>query len=328
MPTYRVIKLKNLTPLHIGTGKENYDFSSTDLQSDTLSAALAALRAQKGRSDDLESFLKSFSLSSVFPFWENRFFMPKMQGKMAVNIKGEEEHAMRKQLKKVRFVEKEIWLELISGKHVAIDKHQLQGEFITFADTLGTHSKSVVSQRVSVPRGEQGDADPFFFEWKFFDPRGGLFCLLKCEDDLFDEIIELFKLLGENGLGTDKNIGGGKFDVEMTELDLPEIKDATHKMLLSLYIPTEAEHDKLNLTQSKFSLMLRGGFMAGSSEVNFRHLRKKSVYMFTVGSIFNCQLELTGEVVDLRPDWDDAKMHPVYRSGLAFSIPVKIAENE
>lgn len=26
-------------------------------------------------------------------------FMPKMQGKMAVNIKGEEEHAMRKQLK-------------------------------------------------------------------------------------------------------------------------------------------------------------------------------------------------------------------------------------
>ncbi len=254
--------------------------------------------------------------------------MPKMQGKIAVEIKGEEEHVSRKKLKRVKFIEREIWLKLIHGEHVIIDKHQLQDEFITLADTLGTHSKSVVSQRVSVPRGEQGNADPFFFEWKFFDPRGGLFCLLKCDDDLFDEIFELFKLLGESGLGTDKNIGGGKFEVDMAKFDLPEINDATHKMLLSSYIPTEDELDNIDLTQSKYNLILRGGFMAGSSEVNFRHLRKNSVYMFTVGSVFNCQSELTGKTVDLRPDWNNPKMHPVYRSGLAFSIPVKIVENE
>ncbi len=328
MPIYKVIKLKNLTPLHIGTGKENYDFSSSELQSDTISAALAAIRAQKGKSDDLENFLSSFLISSAFPFWKNRYFMPKMQGKIAINIKGEEEHAMRKQLKKVKFVEKDIWQELINGKQVTIDKHQLQGEFITLVDTIGTHSKGTVSQRVSVPRGEQGNAEPFFFEWRFFDPRGGLFCLLKCDDDVFDEIVELFKLLGESGLGTDKNIGGGKFEVETVELDLPETDDATHKMLLSLYIPTEIELNKLNLSQSKYNLMLRGGFMAGSNEVNFRHLRKKSVYMFTVGSVFKCQTDLKGKIVDLQPDWNDANMHSVYRSGLAFSIPIKTEENE
>jgi len=329
MPTYKVIKLKNLTPLHIGTGKENYDFSSTELQSDTLSAALAALRAHKGLSYDLDSFLESFILSSAFPFWEDRYFMPKMQGKIAVDIKGEEEHVSRKKLKKVKFIERDIWLKLIHGEHVIIDKHQLQDEFVTFSNTLGIlHSKGVVSQRVSVPRGEQGNAEPFFFEWKFFNPRGGLFCLLKCDDNLLDEIIELFKLLGENGLGTDKNIGGGKFEVDTAEFDLPEINDDTHKMLLSSYIPTEDELDNIDLTQSKYNLILRGGFIAGSSEVNFRHLRKNSVYMFTVGSVFNCQSELRGKIVDLKPDWDNSKMHSVYRSGLAFSIPVKIVENE
>ena len=78
MPTYKIIKLKNLTPLHIGTGKENqYDFSAADLHSDTLSAALAALRAQQGQADDIETFLQSFSLSSAFPYWNDICFLPK-----------------------------------------------------------------------------------------------------------------------------------------------------------------------------------------------------------------------------------------------------------
>ena len=64
-----IIKFKNLTPLHIGTGKENYDFSSSVLHSDTLSSALASLRAQKGKTSDIESFLMSFTVSSAFPYF-------------------------------------------------------------------------------------------------------------------------------------------------------------------------------------------------------------------------------------------------------------------
>ena len=56
MAVYTIIKLKNLSPLHIGTGKENYDFSATELQSDTLSAALAAIRVQRGKRDKLKDF--------------------------------------------------------------------------------------------------------------------------------------------------------------------------------------------------------------------------------------------------------------------------------
>jgi CRISPR/Cas system CSM-associated protein Csm4 (group 5 of RAMP superfamily) len=67
MPKYHIIKLTKLSPMHIGTGKENYDFSASELQSDTLSGALAALRAQNGNAGDLKKFMDSFILSSAFP---------------------------------------------------------------------------------------------------------------------------------------------------------------------------------------------------------------------------------------------------------------------
>ena len=75
-----------MTPLHIGTGKENYDFSALDLQSDTLSAALAAMKVQNGENGDLEEFLNSFTISSAFPFVGYRYFLTIPQWKMSVTI--------------------------------------------------------------------------------------------------------------------------------------------------------------------------------------------------------------------------------------------------
>jgi CRISPR type III-A-associated RAMP protein Csm4 len=97
-------------------------------------------------------------------------------------------------------------------------------------------------------------------------------------------------------------------------------------MLLSLYIPTEQEVEMLNLTESKYELVLRGGYMAGSDEEDFKHLRKKSVYAFSVGSIFPTTAKLSGKIVDLKPSWNDERMHPVYRSGKPFFVPIKVKE--
>ena len=94
-------------------------------------------------------------------------------------------------------------------------------------------------------------------------------------------------------------------------------------MLLSLYIPTEGELGLLNLPESKYELVLRGGYMAGSNEEDFKHLRKKSVYALSVGSIFPTMAKLSGKIVDLKPAWNDERMHPVYRSGKPFLVPIK-----
>jgi CRISPR type III-A-associated RAMP protein Csm4 len=324
MPIYNSIKLKHFTPLHIGTGKENYDFSASELQSDTLSAALAALRVQQGKDSDTENFLKSFRLSSAFPFWKETYFLPKAQGKVNVKVTKKEEHEYRKQLKQLKYIDSKVWSILMNGEDVIIESSQLQGAFL-----LATNSdfeipfKSQVNQRVSVPRIDNQNAEPFFFDWTFYHKDAGLYCLTDAQDAKFNEIVCLFKQLGETGLGTDRNIGGGKFDVETDKITLPDITDANHTVLLSLYIPAQEELPQLQLSEARYGLVLRGGYMAGSSEECFRHLRKRSVYMFNVGSIFPITTKLTGKTVNLAPDWNDERMHPVYRSGKPFYLLIK-----
>jgi len=323
-----VIKLKHISPLHMGTGKENYDFSSSVLQSDTISAALAAMRVQCGKVDDLKDFMESFTVSSAFPFFGQCLFFPKPQGKMNVSVSDMEEYPSRKKLKKVKFVEYETWKQLICGESVNVQSNQLQSIFLLSSKSVSEFAvpyKSQVNQRVSVPRNDGADADPFFFDWTYFHQEGGLFCVLDAPKNMETEIVELFQMLGETGIGTDKNIGGGKFEVEKSaSINFDCVKSANATMLLSLYIPAEEEIDSLDLLNSKYELVQRGGFLAGSQEEDFKHLRKKSVYAFNVGSVFPTTTKLTGKIVDLQPSWNDERMHPVYRSGKPFAIPINL----
>lgn len=320
---YNVIKLTHLSPTHIGTGKENYDFSDQDLHSDTLSAALAAIRAQTGNDKEICNFLESFRISSAFPFKGNRYFLPRIAGRINVKVKGEDEHLYRKRLKGIRFIELPLWSRLANGETVEVENEQLQRDILVCGtDEFSPVSKSGIVQRVSVPRFGEADAEPFFFEWKFYSPDSGLFCITDAAGDTLEELVSLFKKLGENGIGTDKNVGGGKFDVEVSTISLEVPEDGDKRALLSLYIPDPKELDNIDLSNSRYSMILRNGYIAGSSDTKFRHLRKKSVYMFNEGSVLQCASDISGKVVDLRPDWNDSSLHSVFRSGRAFSIPI------
>lgn len=325
MPTYKIIKLINLTPLHIGTGKENYDFSATELQSDTLSAALAAIRAQNGNVEDVKGFLESFTISSAFPFLKSSYFLPKMNGKINVLVSGKLENEYRKKLKEIKFIQLDLWSRLIKGETVEVENGQLNDAFLTSGlEDFEKPFKAQVAQRVSVPRENDMDPEPFFFNWTYFNKEAGLYCLIDAEDVVFNEIVSLFKQLGENGIGTDKNIGGGKFEVcHDSDLFIPDVPGANGVMLLSLYIPADEEElGNLHLASSGYELLLRGGYMSGSNEDEFKHLRKRSIYMFSVGSVFSTTKKILGKVVDLAPQWNDRWMHPVLRSGKPFCIPV------
>ena len=325
-----VVKLKHLSPLHIGTGKENYDFSSSVLQSDTLSAALAAKRVQKGKTDDVKGFLESFTISSAFPYFGKSLFFPKPQGKISVSVSDMEEYSSKKKLKMVRFLEFDLWKDIVDGKTINVKSSQLQGGFLLSEQSLERFAvpyKSQVSQRVSIPRNDGTDAEPFFFDWTYFHKDAGLFCLVEAYDNVLDEILNLFQKLGEDGLGTDKNIGGGKFEVEKADsINFDFVNSPDSSMLLSLFIPNDEEIEQLDLPNAKYELVLRGGYMAGSGVDDFRHLRKKSIYAFNVGSVFPSTSKLNGKVVDLQPSWNDERMHPVYRSGKPFVVPMKSNE--
>ena len=324
MAKFTIIKLCNLSPLHIGTGNEAYEVSSTDLQSDTLSAALASIRASHGKTDDLQTFMESFSLSCAFPYSGNQYFFPKPQGRIDVVVRGKEEHEYRKKLKKIKYVNFADWCSIIKGDRLEIDDNQLQKVFLTQADGQFTlPNKSQVNQRVSVSRDSMEDASPFFFEWTYFSDNCGLFCLLDAKTlEIKDEVLSLFKELGETGVGTDKSVGGGKFTVEDEEIELPNVDNPSAQMILSLYIPTEEELSQLNLQNSVYSLLKRGGYMSGSTNPDYMHLYKKQVYMFASASVFYTRTPINGKIVDLKPEWNDANMHPVFRSGMPIVIPV------
>lgn len=325
MAAYTLIKLKEMSPLHMGTGKENYDFSASHLHSDTLSAALAAMKVRHGGENGVKEFMNSFVISSAFPYMGDHFFLPRPLGKIEVEFYDCDEYISRKKLKSIKFIEQDLWKKLVAGEKVVVSISQLKNGFLlSNVEDFKQPYKSAVHQRVTVPRADEQDAEPFFFDWTFFEKNAGLYCLVDATGTTLNELKRLFELLGEYGIGTDKNVGGGKFIIETQPFVMPDISEAHNQMLLSLYIPTEDELSFIDLENSRYELCQRGGYMAGSQENDFWHLRKKSVYMLGVGSILKTTAVLKGKVVDLQPtDYNDSRMHPVYRSGKPFVVPVK-----
>lgn len=328
MGTYSIIKLTELSPLHIGTGKENYDFSANQLHSDTISAALASIRCRLGKSDDIESFMNSFSISSAFPYIDSHLFLPRPIGKVDINIiDSNNNYASLKQLKKIKYFEVGTWNRLVNNETIELSRNQILNEFAFDNKSVQFNLpyQAMVTQRVTVPRSGDDTATPFFFDWTFFSPNAGLYFITDAKGELFDEILNLFKLLGEQGIGTDKNIGGGKFNVEHAQIDLCKCDNANALITLSLYIPTKDELSNIKLESSRYDLLLRGGYMSGSRDIDLWHIRKKSIYMFNVGSVFSTQHSLNGKIVDLCPtEYNAPHMHPVYRSGRPFVLPIKI----
>lgn len=326
MPTYSIIKLCNISPMHIGTGRSTYERAATDLHSDTLSAALAAIHAQTALNFDAKVFMESFVISSAFPFYGNRYFLPKPIGRLNVDLSDCEEESVRKKLKKLKYIELTLWEQIARGEAVKISNKQIMGDFLA-ADSnsdiemLARHT----TQRVPVSR-TGGNEDPYYIERTFFSPQAGLYCIIDCNEHTKGLIENLFVQLGEAGIGSYKSTGGGQFTVETATIELPHVNDANSALLLSQYIPTEEELGKIDLNASRYELMLRNGYMAGSSVQKFTHLQKKSVYLFKCGSLLVTSSNLAGKLADVTPAWNDNAMHPVMRSGRSFILPIKMQE--
>lgn len=331
------IKLCRLTPLHLGTGRESHDVSASILESDTLTAALASLRAQHGRAEGLDAFLRSFTLSSAFPYDGDEYFLPRMSGRLPIAVRGQEEEQYRKRLKKLQFVSASLWQRLVRGERLEVEDGQLQGEFLLArANTqFERPMRHAVMQRVAVPYSGTGDAEPFLFDWTFFchgERETGLYCLLQTDSTgVRDEVIRLFRELGETGIGADKSVGGGQFGIETADIEIDEPEATGRQLLLSTYIPMDSELSELSLPDSSYQLIKRSGLMAGSEHEGLRHKRRNNVCMFDTGSVLVTRqpaARLQGAVVNLRPDSDDERMHPVWRSGRPLTININQTQHE
>jgi CRISPR-associated protein Csm4 len=331
-----IIKLHFKTPLHFGRGSEEMDKTELVYHSDSLKSAIYSIGIGLFEQwKDADFFFNGFNLSSCFPYSANEYFLPRPHLKQKFHFKNTPDDLTPKKSKKIEFVTKSFFENIILQKHedleidedlITPDQNFICGKSETARKCL---YKSDVQQRVAIPLegdlnedGKGKESRPFYIDRIYFEDGCGLFFLVQFHDErLKDQILQCLKILGENGIGTDRTVGNGLFEFEL--LDTPiiiNVNSAQNKyMPLGLYLPTESEIKETNLDNSAWSLFKRGGYMGGSNDEDKMHLRKKSIYMFGEGSVFESNIELKGKYIDLRPDWD-TPIHPVWRCGMPLML--------
>jgi len=336
----KIVRLKFTGPLHIGTGRsDNYEHSDELIRSDTIKSALYVLYRQVypelAQQNDGLDFFTSFTISSAFPFYEDELFLPKPVSGFAMefpDLSENEKSKLSKRSKKIQFVGLKVFGKFISGTPVILnEKHLDSSKRFLFSQPQSEESKLKIltremQQRVYIPHsGEQNqNSQPYFIERLFFAKDAGLYFLMEVKDDeLLNRLTVCIKILGDMGFGTDKNVGNGQFEATVEDFKMEVPENATHQLALGLFCPEKEAINFANLTASTFATIKRGGFLVSAQDENFRHFRKKSVYMFTEGSTFPAAMPNQGKVVNLKPETVET-MHPVWRDGTCLFLPIKL----
>lgn len=329
---YKIFKLHFHSPLHLSKGKEDdYGESEQVLHSDTLKSALyvCARKLFGGEAvGDDDTFFRRFRISSAFPFYQGELFFPKpMLRLQPFDTEEISEEKQAKSHKKIGFLGKQYFEDLIASSGLTIKQAHLAsgGRFVSnHPDVLKLGKepilKSDVQQRVAISNDYSEDPLPYYVDRIFFNQGAGLWFAFEGNDETFELVEKALKLLGDEGIGTDRAVGNGHFVAKPDTLQLTLPENATHQLLLSLYCPQQSELSKSLLKSSSYGLLKRGGYLASPDKTEHLTLRKKSVYMFTEGSVFETTTPLTGKIENLRPTYSGLSQN-VWRDGQAFSIP-------
>jgi len=299
---FDVYKLRFETPVHFGDIHEDYSVSMKSIHSDTMYSAMLASKVLNECLDSVKGDDLKCSISSLFPFCEVNgrtvFFFPKPLSETFDSIT---DSKLIKKLKKVRWVDQYYFEKMLNGKITQLDNNlDVQNEFLLqytpkingveidgFYDNFLNEDKEIeftISQpvpRVNVSRiGE--DATPYYMDRLTFKEGFGLYFFATPGSDL----MSILDNLGEEGLGTDRNVGNGIFKCKNKDsLDIKVPDNCSHILSLSVFIPEQS--DLINTMVSgdaSFEFVRRGGWVT-----TFPHnsIRKDSVYAFVAGSVFN-----------------------------------------
>lgn len=319
--TLNIIKMHFKSPLHLSRGRgDNYDKGEEVLHSDALQSALFVCARQLFGSEVGKDFFESFRVSSAFPFQGETLFLPKPAfDDIFESIDTKE----RKHAKGVKYLPVDDFVQVCKGKKIAFDatKTKKQGAFYTHTEV---QIETTVLQRVAIPRMQETDANPFYMQRTFFGEGAGLYAVVCLpENETHKKHFKAaLRLLGEQGIGTDRNVGNGHFEAEICEkpleLDLPEA--GTHWLNLGLYCP-EKQETLPALEESYFALVKRGGWIASPENENDMNLRKKSVYMLAEGSVLKAGKKPEGKIINLQPE---GHSHEIWRDGRSIFLSINL----
>lgn len=166
----------------------------------------------------------------------------------------------------------------------------------------------------------------FYREEIFFAPSVGLWTLLRAESRDFERyILPALRYLADTGLGADRTVGKGHFDIEIQSgLSMPSASSPQGMMSLSHYIPLAGEFRLDNEEQLAYRLKTlrpkREQKYPRSLPAGVRSMPiyKQATQVFEPGSVFPFAIrkEIYGRLVRLTP----IDHEPVYQSGAALMV--------
>jgi CRISPR-associated protein Csm4 len=334
---FDIIRFRFTTPLHLSNIRADYGKTEKMVHSDTLHAAVMQTMAFLGMSN-LISKNPGWIFSSLFPFYRDSlhqytYFFKKpifLSDAEKIYLSNPDNYENAKNYKKVEYVDKEGFEELLMNGYMKPKPENIKKPLYTHQDiTLEDIYASDVNPRIRKPR-TLIDSDPeiFYMERIYFKPEGGLYAIVYLEDSSqMDHLQQIINYLGESGLGTDRNIGNGRFTTELDQIEIEIPDKANYITNLSLFLPPDkSELEEMTKDKSCWKLIKRGGWMSEP----YNTYRKKSVYMFSEGSVFKkaaTDLTIMGNTANLKPELPAPMKqveNDVYRVGKSIFLPISI----
>lgn len=331
---FKTYRLLFTAPLHIGDQREDISVSQETIHSDTLHAALVSCLEKVGT--HVEQGELGCLVSDLFPYYqqteddEPTFFLPMP---LQTSLPQLSDPADAKKVKKVKWVDSLLYSKILQGKKFFCEDDKdidlIQASYLTSrelpTDANGSKEfvKSEVMQRVKVEdRTGKSPAVPYYVDRITFKDYSGLYFLATGDTTLLDQAL---KLLEQEGLGTDRNVGYGFFKYLSSEkalsLEVPE--DATYQVSLSMFIPESREQLEFLLGDDKvaYDFVRRGGWI---TTYPHKTLRKNAIYAFLPGSVFcrSTDKDCIGRMVNLQPV--GLVNHPVWRNGKSIMLPIQL----
>ncbi len=337
MEDYTVYRLRFKTQLHLGratgaaqTGSLGLEKTETYIPADTLFSALCQTWTTFYDTESLTEFLGQykedsetlpFMLTSAFPYADNVYLFPK-----PLTFRGNEDNAddSKKKIKKVRFISKSIFQDTVSGTSHDFDKDNLiNGENVwVSADEKDQLNSTDVWKTTTRPRvtigAQNAGSEIWHVETVQFNKNCGLWFAAKFDSDATKQKVEtLLQVLGDSGIGGERNAGYGHFEFTKAECKIPSAEDSNHFVTLAPICPKSSEQlDHLLKGDIAYHVNPLTGWVGSPGT----HRRRKKGNMFAEGSVLNSSNELIGRLVDLRPD---GFTHHVYRYGYAWQVGIK-----
>ncbi len=347
MQDYTVYRIRFKTQLHLGrttgaaqTGSLGLEKTETYIPADTLFSAICQTWSTFYDTASLTDFLNQstaenrtlpFTLTSAFPYTQDIYFFPIP---LTFRESKDTPDNAKKKIKKVRFISESIFQDIVSGNSHNFDKDNLiNGENVWVSADEKEQLKNLMDEdkdeklgiwktatrpRVTIGTQNAG-SEIWHVQTVQFNKNCGLWFAAKFDSDATKQKVEtLLRVLGDNGIGGERNAGYGQFTFEPdTNFQLPTTEDSNQFVTLSPICPKSSDQLE-HLLKGDIAYSLNP--MTGWVGLPGTHKRRKKVNMFAEGSVLNSYDKPVGRLVDLRPD---GFTHPVYRYGYAWQVSIK-----